>query len=191
MSQLIPILTLQGLAGIISLAGALMVLALVILLITSTKSGKESKVEPNAYKIRSLYVIGSGVALVTLLFVLLQFLSWPSRGKADEVVTVVGIQWDWQMAYGITNKTPHQFLGKNEISVPSGKRIKFIVMSDDVTHNFGIYNSEGTLLAQALAMPQYKNELVYVFAQKGKYSVLCLEYCGLVHPFMTATIDVH
>jgi cytochrome c oxidase subunit 2 len=107
------------------------------------------------------------------------------------VITVVGIQWDWQMAHGITNKTPHQFLGKNEISVPAGKRIKFIIMSDDVTHNFGIYNSKGILLAQALAMPQYKNELVFVFAQKGKYPVLCLEYCGLVHPFMTATIDVH
>jgi cytochrome c oxidase subunit 2 len=192
MSQLILILTLQGLAGIISLAGALIVIASVILLIaTSAKSGKESKTEPNAYKKRIRYFIGLGVALVALSFVLLQFLSWHSQGKVDEVITVVGIQWDWQMAHGITNKTPHQFLGKNEISVPAGKRIKFIIMSDDVTHNFGIYNSKGILLAQALAMPQYKNELVFVFAQKGKYPVLCLEYCGLVHPFMTATIDVH
>ncbi len=192
MSQLILILTLQGLAGIISLAGALIVIASVILLIaTSAKSGKKSKTEPNAYKKRIRYFIGLGVALVALSFVLLQFLSWHSQGKVDEVITVVGIQWDWQMAHGITNKTPHQFLGKNEISVPAGKRIKFIIMSDDVTHNFGIYNSKGILLAQALAMPQYKNELVFVFAQKGKYPVLCLEYCGLVHPFMTATIDVH
>jgi hypothetical protein len=63
MSQLILILTLQGLAGIISLAGALIVIASVILLIaTSAKSGKESKTEPNAYKKRIRYFIGLGVA---------------------------------------------------------------------------------------------------------------------------------
>lgn len=64
-------------------------------------------------------------------------------------------------------------------------------MSDDVTHNFGIYNSKGILLTQVEAMPQYKNELQYTFNQKGKYTILCLEYCGLVHGFMTATIHVN
>jgi cytochrome c oxidase subunit 2 len=176
----------------ISLAGALMVIAMVILLITSfAKSEREPKAAYSVCKKRNRYFIGLSVALILILFVLLQFPYRHFEGMADEVVTVVGIQWDWQMAHGTTNKTPHQFLGKNEISLPAGKRIKFIIMSDDVTHNFGIYNSKGILLTGAAAIPQYKNELVYVFTQKGKYTVLCLEYCGLVHPFMTATIDVH
>jgi cytochrome c oxidase subunit 2 len=112
------------------------------------------------------------------------------QDKADEVVTVVGIQWDWQMAHGITNKAPHEFLGKNEISLPVNKRIKFIVTSDDVNHDFGIYNNKGVLLTQTQAMPQYKNVLEYVFTHKGDYSILCLEYCGLAHGFMMGTIHV-
>jgi cytochrome c oxidase subunit 2 len=161
------------------------------LIATSAKSEDESSIEHQAHKIRSRYFFGLSVVLIIILFVSLQLLPYPRfQGEAEEVVTVVGIQWDWEMAHGITNKTPHQFLGKNEISLPVNKRIKFIVTSDDVTHNFGIYNNKGVLLTQTQAMPQYKNELEYVFTEKGDYIILCLEYCGLVHPFMTGTIHV-
>jgi cytochrome c oxidase subunit 2 len=75
--------------------------------------------------------------------------------------------------------------------VPANKQIKFIVTSSDVTHSFAIYNQSGVLLTQIQAMPQYKNELEYVFTQKGKYTILCLEYCGLAHAFMSGTIHVN
>ena len=39
-------------------------------------------------------------------------------------------------------------------------------------------------------MPGYTNVLRRTFAQPGKYRVLCLEYCGLVHHNMIAEIDV-
>ena len=192
MSQFIAFLTLQGFVGIITLIASLIIISVVIFLITSSnKNDDESSVKHKVYKLRSRYFFGLSVVLVLVLFISLRLLPYPRfQGEADEIVTVVGIQWDWQMAYGITNKTPHQFLGKNDISLPVNKRIKFIVTSDDVTHNFGIYNNNGVLLAQVQAMPQYTNELQYVFTHKGKYIILCLEYCGLVHPFMTGTIHV-
>lgn len=192
MSQFIVFLTLQDFAGIISLAVALIVVCIVVfLIVTSAKSEGKLSVEHKVYKIRGRYFWGLSAVLIITFFISLRFLPYPHfQGKADEVVTVVGIQWDWEMAHGISKKTPHEFFGRNEITLPVNKRIKFIVTSDDVTHNFAIYNSKGALLTQTQAMPQYQNELQYVFKQKGKYTILCLEYCGLVHPFMTGTIYV-
>lgn len=186
------ILTLPEIVGMITLAGALIVVSVVIfLIVNSTQPKDENLVKEKLNKIRTRYFWGLSIVLILVFFVSLRFLPYSrSGGKADEVVTVVGIQWDWRMSNGVSSKTSHEFLGKNEIYLPVNKEIKFIVTSDDVTHNFGIYNNRGVLLTQTQAMPQYRNELQYVFRQKGKYTVLCLEYCGLVHPFMTGTIYV-
>jgi cytochrome c oxidase subunit 2 len=39
-------------------------------------------------------------------------------------------------------------------------------------------------------MPGITNRLVYTFPRPGKYRVLCLEYCGLVHHGMSVEFDV-
>ena len=192
MSLFIAMLTLQNFVGIISLAGALIVASVVVfLIVTSSKIEDKASLKNKFYKIRGRSIFG--IILFLLIILIITFQLWPypqSRNKADEIISVVGIQWDWEMAHGIINKTPHEFLGRNEISIPVNKRIKFIVTSDDVIHNFGIYNNKGVLLTQVQAMPQYKNELQYIFTQKGDYTILCLEYCGLAHPFMTGIIHV-
>lgn len=192
-SQLPILLTLQGLAGIISLTGTLIVFGVVIfLMVTSDKSKETGSLKNKVFKMRGRYLWGLSILIIIILFVFQRLLPYPLfQGDADEVVTVVGIQWDWEMAPGITNKKPDEFLGKNEISLPVNKRIKFIVTSGDVNHDFGIYNNKGVLLTQIQAMPKYKNELQYVFTKKGNYTILCLEYCGLAHPFMAATIHVY
>lgn len=101
------------------------------------------------------------------------------------------MQWEWKMAPGISDKRPTEFSGKDEISLPVNKRIEFIVTSSDVNHDFAIYNDQGVCLGQVQAMPGYKNRLQYEFTKKGDYSILCLEYCGLAHAFMTGTIHVN
>lgn len=188
----ITMLTLQNFVGIISLSGTLIVASVVAFLIaTSSKIEDKASLKNKFYEIRGRSIFG--IILFLLIILIITFQLWPypqSQNKADEIISVVGIQWDWEMAHGIINKTPHEFLGRNEISIPVNKRIKFIVTSDDVIHNFGIYNSKGELLTQVQAMPQYKNELQYIFTQKGDYTILCLEYCGLAHPFMTGIIHV-
>lgn len=192
MCQFIAIITLQDFVGFISLTGTIIIVSVVVFLITtSAKSEDEESVKLKVFKIRDRYVLGLSLLLIIILIISLRLLPYPHfQEKTDEVVTVVGIQWDWQMAHGITNKTPHEFLGKNEITLPVNERIKFIVTSDDVNHNFAVYNNKGVLLTQTQAMPQYKNVLEYVFTQKGDYSILCLEYCGLAHGFMMGIIHV-
>ena len=67
---------------------------------------------------------------------------------------------------------------------PLGQRIIFEVTSRDVNHDFGIYNSEGDLVAQVQAMPNYVNNLEVTFRKPGHYTVRCLEYCGVGHARM-------
>ncbi|MBK8712399.1 MAG: hypothetical protein IPL97_11095 [Niastella sp.] len=192
MGQITALLALQNLAGLISLAGALAVVLVIIFLIaTSSKSAGKPCKKHTILKIKPIYFWGIIFVLAVVIFLSIRYLSYPRlQDKADEVVTVVGIQWDWQMANGISDKSAHEFVGKNEILLPVNKKIKFIITSDDVTHSFSIYNNKGVLLTQTQAIPQYRNELFYIFSQKGDYTILCLEYCGLVHPFMSGIIHV-
>ncbi len=186
-------LILQDVAGTIILAGGLLVAAVVIfLIITSNKGENQASGKNKFFGTKDRYFWGSALFLVCILFLFLSLLPNRRNGNEEyEVVTVVGVQWDWLMAVGQSNQKPDEFIGKNEISVPVNKTIKFIVTSSDVTHSFAIYNKSGVLLTQIQAMPQYKNELKYVFTEKGKYTILCLEYCGLAHPFMAGTIHVN
>lgn len=191
-NQSILLLSLRDFIGIVSLTGVLFIIAAIFFLIASSlfsESGKEMK--KRIQKRRIVFFVGFGIFLATLLMFSFSVLPYPEyHGKPDKIVSVVAIQWDWVMGMGVTDKTPAEFSGYNEISLPVNKRIKFIVTSGDVNHNFGIYNNKGVLLAQTQAMPQYRNELVYAFTQKGDYFILCLEYCGLGHGFMMGTIHV-
>lgn len=193
MNSLIPLLILQDYGVIISLAaGALVVAVVIFLMATSAKKEDKDSAKHKTYKIRGRYFFGLIAVLVIFLFISLRFLPYPRfQGKPDEEVTVVGMQWSWKMASGVSDKTPGEFTGSNEISIPVNKGIEFIVTSSDVNHSFGIYNSKGVLLAQTQAMPGYHNKLQYKFTQKGDYSILCLEYCGLAHSFMMGTIHVN
>ena len=192
MSQFVVILTLQDFVGLISLAGVLIVIFVVVfLVVTSDKIEDQASIKIKIFKIKGRYIFGLILLLIIILIISFRLLPYPHyQNEPDEIVTVVGIQWDWEMAHGKTNKTPHEFLGGNKISLPVNKRIEFIVTSDDVIHNFGIFDNKGILLTQVQAIPQYENELQYVFTQKGDYTILCLEYCGLAHPFMTGIIHI-
>lgn len=192
MKNLLLSWTLQGYAAVISLAGALIVVSVVIFLVaTSGKSEDKLSVKNKVYKIRGRYFFGLCFLLVAILLITLRLLPYPNyQSKPDELVTVVGEQWAWKMAIGKTDKTPAEFAGGNEITLPVNTKIEFLVTSMDVNHSFGIYDDKGVLLIQTQAMPQYTNELQYIFTHKGKYTILCLEYCGLAHSLMEGTIHI-
>ena len=193
MNQFIPLLTLQNYAVIISLAtGALVVAVVIFLISTSSTIEDKDSAKHKTYKMRDRYFFGLIAVLIIFLFMSLRFLPYPRfQGNPELEVTVVGMQWAWKMAPGISNKSPEEFTGANEINLPTNKRIEFIVTSSDVNHDFGIYNDKGVLIAQTQAMPGYHNKLQYEFSQRGDYFILCLEYCGLAHSFMMGTLHVN
>ncbi|MEO9051136.1 MAG: hypothetical protein ABI280_05030, partial [Ginsengibacter sp.] len=96
MSQFIVILTLQGVIGIISLAGALIVIFVIIFLIVNPAQNEDKEsANPKVSRIKGRHILGLSLFFIIISFVSLQFLPYPRlQGEADEVVTVVGIQWD-------------------------------------------------------------------------------------------------
>lgn len=93
----------------------------------------------------------------------------------EQVINAEGGQWYWK-------------LDKNEVRVNQPVLIR--ITSADVNHGFAIYNQDDRIIAQAQAMPSYVNELRFTFTEPGEYQVLCLEYCGVAHHAMKATIIV-
>jgi len=98
-----------------------------------------------------------------------------SVGMPAVTVDVQANQWSWALS---------------RTQVPVGVPVEFAVTSQDVNHGFGVYAPDGLLLTQVQAMPGYTNRLVYRFARPGAYTIRCLEYCGIFHHVMLATLDV-
>lgn len=144
---------------------------------TSRTQASYEEVARRAYAFRgTLFWLVIGVGVVIALSTLHP---WPYAALAatgnDEVVEVTGSQWQWQMS-----KSKFQ----------AGETVEFRVTSKDVNHGFGIYDKGLHLMAQVQAMPGYTNVLRYTFKQPGQYQILCMEYCGLAHHNMRATLTV-
>lgn len=192
MVHLYLLFTLQQTAALISFCGGVLIVGIVLFLVfTSSNEEEKHEVKRKVYKVRTPYFWFLTLTLVAILFISLRFVPYTSKqDKPDLDVTVVAMQWFWKIGMGDIKTNPVAFTGSDEVELPVNKTIRFIVRAGDVNHGFGIYNSKGVLLAQTQAMPQYRNELIYRFAQVGEYEILCLEYCGMPHAFMTGKIHV-
>lgn len=169
--------------GIFSLIVALIVVAVTLFVF------KQSKVaEPNGnapvYRVRKVYATILILILSITLLVTLGHTPYTaySQEKPEVQVDVIGRMWSWEFrTNGATAKA---------LSLPQGKVVEFAVTAIDVNHGFGVYNEDGHLIGQTQAMPGYVNKLRMVFEKPGKYRVLCLEYCGLIHHSMLTEFNV-
>ncbi|HSD32399.1 MAG TPA: hypothetical protein VLB49_10845 [Gemmatimonadales bacterium] len=155
------------------------VLAATFVRIVSTAS-RSSEYEPIARRATSwrprLFWLLAVFTLVVLAFTLRRLPYSHDDGAAPpQVVRITGSQWAWQLS-GDT--------------VQSGQPVEFQVTSTDVNHGFGIYDASMRLLAQVQAMPKYTNRLRYTFPAPGRYTIRCLEYCGMVHHEMRTELIV-
>lgn len=193
MNQLNLLFSIQAYAATTAfIAGALIVSIVLFLIFTSSKVEEKMEAKHKVYSVRGKYFFILVLVILIGLITSFRFLPYQSfQSKPDKVVTVVAMQWAWKMGEGITNKSPMDFVGEGEITLPVNQHIRFIVTSADVNHNFAIYNPSGLLIAQVQAMPQYHNELEHLFTEKGDYHILCLEYCGMPHAYMIGTIHVN
>ncbi len=192
MKHSVLISTLHNTIGFITLIGVAIVIFTVIFLFTTSQSNEDKKIiKEKVYGLRRKYFWGLTTLLTIGFFTSLVYLPYDKSEKADETIYVLSFQWGWKMAPEPFVSDLNDYNGKNEIDITANENIKFIITSKDVTHSFGIYNDKGELLSQAQAMPGYNNELLYRFEKKGVYKVLCMEYCGIAHAMMIATINVN
>ncbi|HWV39952.1 MAG TPA: hypothetical protein VN033_15890 [Vulgatibacter sp.] len=136
------------------------------------------------YRVRKYYAAALVVAMVGAFAWSLPLTPYDALASGPAVrVDVVGTMWSWKL-----KKDGDDSAGP--LVLPVGTPIDFDVTSTDVTHAFGVYDEDGQLLGQTQAMPGYTNRLRLVFDEPGRFHVLCLEFCGVVHHLMLTEFTV-
>jgi cytochrome c oxidase subunit 2 len=75
-------------------------------------------------------------------------------------------------------------LPQGGMTIKAGEPVKFVVRSLDVTYGFGVFHKSGRMLFQIQVLPNYDNEIVWIFDEVGSYTIRSTEYSGPEHPFM-------
>ena len=95
-------------------------------------------------------------------------------------VYVVGKQWMWKLQHATGQREI------NELHVPVGRKIKLIMTSEDVIHDFFV----PAFRTKADVVPGRYTTLWFEATTPGKYHLFCAEYCGMNHSGMTGSIYV-
>jgi cytochrome c oxidase subunit 2 len=158
--------------------GVTLVAAVLAFLVAfSTRGGRPIDARKYAERERGWLLIVV-VILAALLAATIWFVPYGAGGggrSGDVVVYVTARQFGWQI-------DPPQ--------VPVSRKIEFRLVSRDVNHGFGIYDDRGRFVAQVQVVPDKTQRLVHTFARRGRYTVLCLEFCGYAHHLMQGQFEV-
>lgn len=74
----------------------------------------------------------------------------------------------------------------SSITVPVGSTVTFHIASRDVVHGFEIAGTD----VNTMVIPGYVSVVTQTFKHRGKYLIICNEYCGTGHHLMYATLIV-
>jgi cytochrome c oxidase subunit 2 len=94
-------------------------------------------------------------------------------------ISVSGEQWWWRVHYEPPGREP--FDVANEIHLPVGQPVEFLLTSNNVIHSFWIPSLGGKIDL----IPGRVNRLVLHPSVPGSYRGMCAEFCGKGHAKMT------
>lgn len=145
-----------------------------------------------ANRLRLLFFASLGVILLIFLVLTLPQLPYPVEASTPErVVLATGKQFAWSLNEGTAPTIANwEDAFSQKVQVPVGAVVEFRVTTLDVNHGFSLYTPAGHLMAQTQAMPGYVNRLRVKFDTRGRYTVLCLEFCGMAHHGMRGLVEV-
>jgi cytochrome c oxidase subunit 2 len=133
-----------------------------------------------------------GLAIGASVLILLVFLGYdlslartrdPVPKKHPITIEVQGKQWYWNVTYADTS--PHgRFTTANEIHVPVGEPVLFLLSSSDVIHSMWVPNLAG----KKDLIPGYTQSLWFQADTPGVYRGQCAEFCGEQHAKMALEI---
>ncbi|HEY3579892.1 MAG TPA: cytochrome c oxidase subunit II [Pyrinomonadaceae bacterium] len=109
----------------------------------------------------------------------LYFEQYKPPANAMEIY-VVGKQWMWKLQHATGQREI------NELHVPVGRKIKLIMTSEDVIHDFFV----PAFRTKADVVPGRYTTIWFEATKPGKYHLLCAEYCGMNHSGMTGSVYV-
>ena len=135
-------------------------------------------------------------------------LDMEDTSKADMTVQVTGIQWKWKYKYLDSDiefisslSTPAEQYNDyernaaekgenyllevdNEVVLPIGKKIRFLITADDVIHSWWVPD----FAVKMDAIPGFVNETWAKINEPGIYRGVCAELCGRLHGFMPIVV---
>jgi cytochrome c oxidase subunit 2 len=99
-------------------------------------------------------------------------------------VWVHGEQWWWRIRYQPPDAPG--FLLANEIRLPVGRPVEFLLESDNVIHSFWVPSLGGKMDL----IPGRTNRLLLRPTRTGTFAGMCAEFCGRAHATMRLTVIV-
>ena len=101
-------------------------------------------------------------------------------------IAVIGEQWWWRVRY-LDAAGETALVTANEIRIPTGQPIEFILTTNDVIHSFWAPSLGGKLDM----IPGRENRIVLEASRPGIYRGQCAEYCGGPHAIMAFYVVAH
>lgn len=126
--------------------------------------------------------IGPTVLLTVLLLSSLPTMHSLRAAPAGLVVAVDGEQFWWRVRYAPNGGAAVE--SANEIRLPVGRTVTFLLRSPDVIHSFWIPGLAG----KVDMIPGRTNDLVVRATRPGNFRGVCAEFCGLSHARMALDI---
>jgi len=157
------------------IAGTATLIMLSVALSTRMSPMQQSDVTRQGYALRRVLLWALSMSIIASFALSLPSFPYPtaSQNRSLRHFSVVARQFSFQLPS----------------TVPLNTDVMFDVSSTDVNHGFGIYDPNGALIAQVQAMPDYTNHLPVRFTIAGRYTIRCLEYCGIAHHLMQASFE--
>jgi cytochrome c oxidase subunit 2 len=107
------------------------------------------------------------------------------RAPADNLrIAVQGEQFWWRLRYELPGG--RSFASANEVRLPVGRRVEFLLEAQDVIHSFWIPALGGKMDM----IPGTTNRLVLEPRRTGTFRGVCAEFCGASHALMAFSVEV-
>lgn len=162
--------------------GALVILALVMALVLYAMF-RDPRHKPRLPHLP--FLVGAGLVFPTVVLTALVVYGTLvgrdiTRAHDDPlVVEVTGHQWWWEVRYPARGDSP-EVVTANELWLPVGVPVEFVIESADVVHSFWIPNLGG----KVDMIPGRTNTLRLEASRPGRFRAQCSEFCGAQHSRM-------
>ena len=134
-----------------------------------------------SHKLETIWTIIPFAIAMTMFFwgATVYFEQYKPPENAIEVY-VVGKQWMWKLQHATGQREI------NELHVPVGRKVKLIMTTEDVIHDFFV----PAFRTKADVVPGRYQTLWFEPTKPGRYHLFCAEYCGMNHSGMTGSLIV-
>ena len=134
-----------------------------------------------SHKLETIWTLIPFVIALTMFFwgATVYFEQYKPPENAIEVY-VVGKQWMWKLQHATGQREI------NELHIPVGRKIKLIMTTEDVIHDFFV----PAFRTKADVVPGRYQTLWFEATKPGRYHLFCAEYCGMNHSGMTGSVIV-